>query len=118
MYYGVSSPHLCNILGIDINMKSAEKKTHAMAHLIAHTKKRIKLIDSLRGIPLVIGFSDDSISNIEAMTQYFITERRNNSLITTEDKIRIYFTGNQDQLCILPQEGISIDYGNISKIRI
>ena len=52
------------------------------------------------------------------MTQYFISERKNNSLITTEDKIRVYFTGNQDQICILPQEGIQIEHGNIGKILI
>lgn len=118
MYYGVSSPQLCNMLGIDNTMKSSEKKTHAMTHLIALTKKRIDMIDSLRGTPLAIGFSDDSIGNIEAMTQYFISERKNNSLITTEDKIRVYFTGNQDQICILPQEGIQIEHGNIGKILI
>lgn len=109
MYYGVSSSPLCNLIGIDTDLKSHEKKTHAMSHLISHTKKLIKKIDSLRDTPLAIGFSDDSIGNIDAMTQFFLEERKAQNLIKTEDKVRIYFTGNQDQICILPREGIVIE---------
>lgn len=90
-------------------MKSAEKKTHAMAHLITQTKKIIHSIESLKNKPLAIGFSDDSIGNIDAMTQFFLEERKAQNLIKTEDKVRIYFTGNQDQICILPREGIVIE---------
>ena len=96
------------MLGISNNMKSAEKKTHAMAHLIAQTKKIIYSIESLKNTPLAIGFSDDSIGNIDAMTQYFLEERKTQNLIKNEDKIRIFFTGNQEQICILPREGVMI----------
>ena len=90
-----------------------------MAHLITHTKKLIGKIDSLKDKSLAIGFSDDSIGNIEAMTRFFVNERNNNSLIKTEDKIRIYFTGNQNQLCIIPDNGISIEkQGELTKIVI
>ncbi len=107
-YYGVSSPHLCKMLGIPNNMKSAEKKTHAMIHLIAQTKKIIHSIESLKNKPLAIGFSDDSIGNIDAMTQFFLEERKTQDLIKTEDKIRIFFTGNQKQICILPREWVTL----------
>ncbi len=108
MYYGVSSPHLRKMIGVGSQVSSSEKKTHAMAHLIKHTKNIINWIESLKNKSFAIGFSDDSIENIEAMTQFFVNERTNNSLVTTEDKIRIYFTGNQDQLCIMPTEWLSI----------
>lgn len=118
-YYGVSSPHLRKMTGIDHNISSSEKKTQAMAHLISYTKKLISNIDSIKDKSLAIGFSDDSIGNIEAMTQFFKNERINNSLVSTEDKIRIYFTGNQDQLCIIPSNDISIiNQGNLTKIVI
>lgn len=119
MYYGVSSPHLLKMIGIKYTIPSAEKKNHAMAHLITHTKKLISNIDSLRNKPLAIGFSDDSIGNIEAMTRFFVNERKNNSLVSSDDKVRIYFTGNQDQLCIVPSKDLSIDkQGDTTKIVI
>lgn len=119
MYYGVSSSPLCNHIGIDTDLKSSEKKTHAMSHLILRTKKLINEIDSLKNKSLAIWFSDDSIANIEAMTQFFMNERINNSLITNEDKVRIYFTGNQDQLCIMPDKEMTIEkQGDLTKIVI
>jgi hypothetical protein len=119
MYYGVSNPHLCKMIDIDQTISSAEKKTQAMTHLLSHTKKMINKIESLKMVSLAIGFSDDSIWNIEAMTRFFIQERNKKSLITPDDKIRVYFTGNQDQLCMIPHENLSIEkQDKITKIVI
>jgi hypothetical protein len=119
MYYGVWSSHLRNMISIDHTMPSAERKTHAMAHFIAHTKKLISKIESLRDKSLTIGFSDDAIWNSEAMIRFFVNERGNDSLIRSDDKLRVYFTGDQDQLCIIPDNGISIEKkGELTKIVI
>lgn len=128
MYYGVSSPHLCKLIDIDHRTRSSDKKTLAMSHLIQYTRKMASKIPELQDKSFAIGFSDDSISNIESMTQFFMSERKKwisyqeewkEVMIWSNDKIRVYFTGNQDQLCIIPGEGVTIKKeGDLTKIVI
>jgi len=56
-------------------MPSSEKKTIAMKHFITTTKRRIQDTPELGNMPYSIGFSDDSINNIEHMLRYLTEER-------------------------------------------
>ena len=123
-YYNIK---IFRISGI-FSERSSDKKTLAMSHLIQYTRKVISKIPELQNKSLAIGFSDDSISNIESMTLYFMNERVKwisdqenwkEAMIWSSDKIRVYFTGNQDQLCMIPGKGISIEKeDNLTKIVI
>jgi hypothetical protein len=54
----------------------AKRKTIAMAHFIEDTQTRIIPMLKMGNIPLSLGFSDDSLSNIIAMTEYFESKRK------------------------------------------
>jgi hypothetical protein len=97
MYYWVSSPQLCNMIWVNHELPSSIKKTHAMNHFINRTRKLIAdNIPQLQSHSLSLWFSDDSLSNIYAMIDYFLNERKQNSLIYSEDKIHVYFTWKQE----------------------
>jgi hypothetical protein len=91
-YYPVSSTITSNWLEVSRNMPNSQKKTIAMKHFIRTTKEQIQDIKELRNISYAIGFSDDSISNIEQMLWYFSKERASWNTIKNEDKVRIYYT--------------------------
>ena len=114
-YYGVSSPHLCNLLNIPQNLSSALKKTHAMQHYIRRVRWYVtSYLGYPEETPLNIGFSDDSIKNIEAMETFF----RQSPDIQPNDKVRIYYTGNASlskQLLSVPH--ISQENMHILKIQ-
>ena len=98
-YYPVSSTITSNWLEVPRNMLSSEKKTMAMKHFISTTKRRIQNITELRNIHYSIGFSDDSITNIEQMLRYLTEETNSWEIIKHEDKVRVYYTGIPWKFC-------------------
>jgi len=113
-YYGVSSPHLCKLLGIPSDIPSAQKKTHAMHHFVNSVRHSLSTYFGYKKDPaLSIGFSDDSLHNIQAMTEYFQTHDTSN----TNDKIRIYYTGKSELPDTLSHIPHSVQQ-NITTLRI
>ena len=69
-----------------------------MRDFIESTRMKVSQIPELKDRNLSVGFSDDSLSNIRAMTEFMEEERqKQDGLIAPSDKVRIYFTGRQSE---------------------
>jgi len=93
-YYPVSNPHIAKYLSMNYEKSMAKRKTIAMAHFIEDTQTRIIPMLKMENIPLSLGFSDDSLSNIIAMTEYFESKRK--SWYPKQNKIHVYFTWKKE----------------------
>lgn len=105
--YPVSNPHLAKYMHWEDVPNMSVRKTLAMDHLI-HRTNSLKEKLWLKDVPLSIGFSDDSLSNIEAMIGFFIEQRKLGNL--SKDTIHIYFTGKQSEAKKLQKYGVSIEF--------
>ncbi len=92
-YYPVSNPHIAKCLGMSYEQSMAKRKTIAMKHYLDDMQTRIIEKIWLENTPLAIGFSDDSVSNMEAMIDFF-KEKRVNGL-NEENTVHLYFTGKK-----------------------
>lgn len=96
-YYPLSSTIASNWLDIPRTMPSSQKKTVAMKHFIEVTRRKIHTIESISQKNISVGFSDDSVGNIDAMLQFFLQEKKESpkGVIHTGDKVRLYYTWPQ-----------------------
>ena len=92
-YYPVSNPHIAKCLGMSHEQSMAKRKTIAMEHYLHDMQTRIIEKIWLENTPRAIGFSDDSVSNMEAMIDFF-TEKRKTEL-KEKDTVHLYFTGKK-----------------------
>ena len=119
-YYPVSSTITTNWLWIHRWLPNSTKKTHAMREFIKSTKAKVMDIPNLKDKSISLGFSDDSLSNIEAMITFLEDERtKRDWVITPNDKVKIYFTGKQSEAKKLEKLWRNLEYGiDMTIIRI
>lgn len=98
-YYPVSNEHTAKYLSMSHEQSMAKRKTIAMEHFIQDAVERILTPLQLEKTSLSIGFSDDSLSNVMAMVEYFEMKRKN--WYSKENKIHIYFTWKKESLKLI-----------------
>lgn len=97
--YPVSNEHDARHLGIAHESSMSKRKVQALKHYIQEVTEHILIPLRLTDTPLAIGFSDDSLGNMQTMLWYFQSEKAQGNY--KRDKIRLYFSGKKEDYAAL-----------------
>lgn len=101
-YYPVSNPHVAKYLNINSVENMSDRKVFALKHALSLVEDKIYKNTLLHDLPLSIGFSDDSLSNILAMKKSFEELRKKKT--TRKYYFHLYYTGKKENYPILMKE--------------